>query len=222
MGVQLGGTMFHFIEIEIFSNMNEWDAESTQILIAFLGTLVFAVWGASALRAQIHKIKDEGSESVSVLWKLVFLAGYFALLPYGLQENKLALVVQFFCRVPFYILIVRLTHKDRERFTYGQYAVGTAMIGAMAASLFYGKLVATGLLFLGILTTLDQPYRIWKSKKTEGVENKVLVVYFLSSLFWLFYGKAIGDMFIIAWAGGYSLVYLASLTAYQIYKPKHP
>lgn len=217
--------MFRFLEIEQLSKIDGWNTDALfvlfdPIIISFLGTLVFAVLGAQALWKQIQRINSEGAEAVSVEWNLVFLAMFASLIPYGFERDSLALVIQCLLRTPFYVVIIGQLYRYHASFTRFQWGVAGVMVAATIASLFKPTLIATGLLWVSVFTAAHQPWKIWRSKSTEGVELRVLVVYLMSAVFWTIYGFALKDYFIVSWAIGYAVVYSSGIVAHQIYKPK--
>ena len=216
--------MFHFIELEHLSKIDGWSMGALLVLldpiiISFVGTVVFAVLGAHALHKQIKRIDTEGAKSVSVEWNLVFLAMFTSLMPYGFERESLALVMQCLLRAPFYVVIMRQLYKFHLTFSGFQWGLAGLATLATIASLFWPILVATGLLWVSVITAGHQPWKIWRTKSTEGVELRVLVVYLMSAVFWTAYGFALKDYYVVSWAIGYGVVYSSGIFAHQVFKP---
>ncbi len=190
------------------------------IIISFIGTVVFALLGAQALYKQIKRIDTEGANSVSVEWNLVFFAMFVSLMPYGFERDSLALVIQCLLRAPFYVVIMWQLYKFHSTFTRFQWGLASLMMLATAASLFKPTLVATGLLWVSVFTAAHQPWKIWRTKSTEGVELRVLVVYLLSAVFWTSYGFALKDYYVVSWAIGYAVVYMSGIVVHRMYSLK--
>ena len=216
--------MLHFIELDHLEKIDGWGMNTLLVLlhpiaISFIGTVVFAVLGAFALYKQVKRIGAEGAEAVSVEWHLVFLAMFAALMPYGFERDSLALVIQGLIRAPFYVVIVWQLYGYRTGFNRFQWLLTAIMALAIAASLVQATLVATGLLWVSVVTAAHQPWKIFRTKNTKGVERRVLVVYLWSAFFWMSYGFAVKDYYIVSWAIGYAVVYSSGLIAYRIYRP---
>jgi len=149
--------LFHFIELEHLSKIDGWSMGALLVLldpiiISFVGTVVFAVLGAHALHKQIKRIDTEGAKSVSVEWNLVFLAMFTSLMPYGFERESLALVMQCLLRAPFYVVIMRQLYKFHLTFSGFQWGLAGLATLATIASLFWPILVATGLLWVSVIT----------------------------------------------------------------------
>jgi hypothetical protein len=215
--------VFNFVELEHFSKANGWSMETVLVLIhpitiSFIGTLIFSILGAFALRKQIQKIRSEGARAVSIEWNLVFLATFIALMPYGFERDELAPVIQCVMRAPFYVLILQLLYKYRHGFSRIQKLLGVIMTITAAASFFQPTLVATGLLWVGVFAAAHQPWKIFSTESTEGLEWQLFAVYLGSSVFWAAYGFATHDNYIVSWAIGYAVVYSVGLIVYRVYR----
>ena len=217
--------MFRFIELDHLSEIDGWSTETLLVLlqpivISFLGTLVFGALGALALRKQIQRIGSEGAESVSVEWNLVFLAMWSSLVRYGFERDSLALVIQCTLRAPFYVVIVRQLYRYHGDFSRRQWGLAGLMVLATALSFIRPTLIATILLWVSIFFAAHQPWEIWRTRSTKGVELRVLLVYLMSALFWMFYGFGLKDYYIVSWAIGYAIVYVTGITVHRIYHIK--
>ena len=216
----------HFKEVQLYASI--WaGAEPIEVLtdklsVAFIGTVVFGLIGAWRLYSQFQKISRDGAAGVSVEWTICFLAMFITLLPYGLEKGSLAYSLQFFMRVPFYLLILPSLYRSAGGFSRREWRVVVTMTAALLGMLVDVAVVSITLLWVGVFIAAHQPWKIFWAKKTEGVDVGVLVVYFCSTGFWAIYGwvQIPKDWGVISWAVAYSVVYFLGIVVYVYRRPK--
>lgn len=212
-----------FIEVQHFSAITElWSGKTWAILthgisISFWGTVIFSLLGAWALYRNVRKVQKEGSDGVAFEWEIMFFGMYLSLWFYGMEEQSLALIVQWFFRVPLYMWFIWVIYKDRRRTTSIERLVGSLVIVTTCLSPIFPRTVASVLLWIGVVFVATQPIKMLRTGKLNGVGFEKLVVYFGSSLFWLLYGVALTSPSIMGWASAYSAVYLWGILTYQYY-----
>lgn len=141
-----------FVEVQHLSQITElwstktWDILTHQISLAFYGTMLFSVLGAWGITKNIQKISREGAKTVPLDWEIMFLGMFVTMFPYGFERESLALVIQCFFRIPFYLVLVWYVYKDHGGATKQETLVALAMVGAIIWSIFNATLVATVLL----------------------------------------------------------------------------
>jgi len=187
------------------------------VLISAIGTIIFAIIGARALSKQIKRVKREGAKDVSVEWTITSLAMFGSLLTYAVEIRRFALLIQFFCRVPYYLRLMPLIHKRLGRFTWWQYLMLIAIIPISPLYVYAPKETATALLWVSVIAAFFQPAKMWWNKGTMGVERDVIATSLGSAITWTFYGLTISDYYIVSWAVGYTVAYTLGVIAYQIY-----
>ncbi len=196
----------HFVEFQNFG--------INAITFSFCMTSFFALWGAWGLIKQIQKVQSDGAETVSVLWNLTFLAMFMSSLPYGIENGKFALVVTFFLRVPFYLVLIPAIYKARSGFSRREWWWVAALV-----LISLGMIYSIGITFIifawvGAVMAADQPWKILVNKNTIGVSIHLVTAYLMSVSFWLLYGFVTSDLYIMAWGVTYIAVYLATVVLY--------
>lgn len=202
--------MPHFIEVEHFG----WNV----ITATFLATTFFGVYGAIGLVHQIKRINLEGAGSVSVTWTMTFAFMFVPYLAYGLETEKLAVTLQFFLRVPFYIVLMRLLYEKLggfSRLEWAQCGFLTLSLGGMYINL---PALFLGLSWLGALSTIAQPLQIWNKKSSRSVSVKLLWALATSGAFWLAYALATNDLYIALMMGAYLIIHSTTIVLYYLYK----
>jgi uncharacterized protein with PQ loop repeat len=215
----------NFIEIELFSHFDGSVVSALSILsdpicFSFFGTIIFTVLGTLALRKQIYRILDEGSKSVSVEWNLISFGMFISMVPYGLEFESFAVIVQCAFRIPLYLILLAILHKQRLSFSFSQQLIALIMFLAVVGSYEYRAEVASVLLWINVFAVAHQARKIVKTEDVEGVELDLLIVYFLSAVFWVGYGFATEKLSIKLWGSGYILAYLSVIIVYKIHAPK--
>lgn len=216
--------MSRFYEVELMLNVlhgHLLSAASVGVIVSFWGTIIFSLLGAWALKKNVHKVSQEGSSGVDFEWEIMFLGMYLSLWFYGMEERSLALIFQWFCRVPFYIALIWVIGKDRQTISRRELLVALGVVGTSCLSPFYPTVVASGLLWIGVGFAGKQVYKTIKTGDLNGVGIEKQAVYFGSSVFWLGYGGTLANWSIIIWASAYSLVYFIGILAYKHYERQH-
>lgn len=196
----------HFVEFQNFG--------FNAITFSFTMTTFFAIWGAWGLVKQIKKVRSEGAETVSVMWTLTFLAMFTSCLPFGIQNGKFALVVTFFLRIPFYLILIPVIYKARCGFNRREW-MWIAGLSIISFGMFFNiNIVFLILAWTGAVMAADQPWKIWVNKNTVGVSIHLVIAYLASVSFWLLYGFVTRDLYIVAWGGTYFVVYFITVVMY--------
>ena len=72
---------------------------------------------------------------------------------------------------------------------------------------------------LGVMTlTALQPLEIWRQKASGVVSIKMLIIYTVSSIFWIVYSVACGDKYILIMTLGFLTLFLVTILLWFRYK----
>lgn len=189
---------------------------------SFLGTTLFALLGAWGLKDQIKGIwGKQSAEAVSAMWFIIFAGMFSSFLVYGVEEDRLALILQGITRVPL-IAIVLIGVGKFQGFTRKERLALLAMLVAVGYQTVseHKEIVFLGLSYLGIASSTLQPWKIWKAKTVGVVSIRLLVVYNFSVVFWTIYGVVFKDTPIILMAVPYVIVYSTTIALWLRFR-KH-
>lgn len=187
---------------------------------SFFGISFFALLGAWGLKQQINEIRHgRTGKAVSVIWFAVSAGMFSMFFVYGIEEYRFAPVAQGLLRVPFIVVILSDLKKfkgfsKRDRFVTASVA-GLVLCGLFPQNTMY---VLVLLSYTSIVSSLFQPWEIWKAKTSGEVSIRLLVIYQASVLFWTAYGYAARDSLIIAVSAPYAIIYLVTIGLWIRYR----
>ena len=175
--------------MEIFQD--PWSARG----IGAFGTIVFVFIGAWGLLEQNRKIwKYRSGASVSIPMYIFFASFTATTWIYGHERGRIPLIVSGIVRGAAHIPILIGLWKFKS-FTALDIALAFGLALATVAMAFLPyKDVAYFLFSLGCMViSVMQPIEIWQKKDAGVVDVKLIIIYFLSSIFWTMYGFARDD-----------------------------
>jgi len=201
----------HFVELDQFG--------LNGITVTFVFTTIFGLLGSWGLYKQIQMVKKRGGQSVSVIWSISFMFMFASYYPYGLSAGKLAILMQSFLRVPFYLILLPLLYRANVGFSKKEWTLVIALTTSLIVSYWDIGKVFLGLSWLGAIIAADQPYKIWKNRTRGSVSIELMASFEASIIFWLAYAFVTHDGYIKAWAVVYFTVYTTTIIFY--YLPRH-
>lgn len=168
-----------------------WNA----ITIGAIGTAFFTILQGYGLLKQNRGIwEKESGESVSVSLFGYYLFYLIAFLVYGVEKKSMAIVFNgllFLLCVPILVGLKRF-----KGFTKGE-RIGLCLFPLMPPIMFFGgskDMLLLSFLFGIAFFLLFQVYEIWKEKSVGSLDFKMLVIFFLTSIFWTVFAFAIEDI----------------------------
>jgi len=160
--------------------------------IATIIFTVFEAWGLYKQSKLIRKKKSGQSLDNYLFIYLIFM--FVASLVYGVEINSLALIINgclvLFC-VPVLLGLRKykgFNVKEKLFFTFCFIVLAIMMLTAVKKFMFV--LIMFGI----ILALLSQLLEINKNKDSGAVEIKLILVYFVSTFFWVIYSFLANDL----------------------------
>lgn len=198
--------------------MEEWIRHSVEyqnwgwnsVTIGSLGTIIFTfveLWGLHKQNQTIWQ--KQSGQSLSVSWFSFFFFASVAFSFYGLHIRSIASilngVVLALIHIP--ILLGLWQYKEFTRWESIQFFLLIATIPAMILLPWKDQVFL--IISIGVIYAIaTQPLELYKTKSVGAVDIRMLLVYVLSTIFWVIYAFAINEWVLKALA----LVNLGSLS----------
>jgi len=196
--------MNSFVEIQNFG--------FNVLTISFLGTVLLTLLQMKSMYEQGKTIWEKRKgESVSVLQFSYFAAYLFAIFPYGIAQQSVALIFNAFLGMfCFYVMVGLWRYKRGVPWYEWVFAFSFfLMIPLMIFLDSDGREFLFSALLFGILVfSTCQLYELMKEGKAGNITINVQKMFMLSNTFWFFYSSFIGNvplmifnpvMFVINW-----------------------
>ncbi len=183
--------MYEFVRSTVEYQNWGWNA----VVVGSFGAIIFTFIEGWGLWKQNQAIwRGKSGESVSVSWFSYFLFALAAFFFYGIHIHGIAAmfngVALTLVHIP--ILLGLWKYKGFAKWEKVQFFCLALMVPAMAFLPWKNEVFT--IVSVGIIYSLaTQPLELWKTKKTGAVEIKLLVVYTLSTAFWVIYAFAINE-----------------------------
>ncbi len=149
----------------------------------------------------------------------IALAGYFVVfLIYGIHVRSIGVIFNAVVLGPVLFKIVR--GLDRRRgLTEAEIWLFWGMVGAAVLSLLYPVWVYTVLSVVLMIFPLNQMYKIWSKRTSEGVQPQLYASFAAVTLVWGYYGWLMSDRFIMSICVAFFFLYGGIVLFWWIYRP---
>lgn len=193
------------------------------VTVGALGVIFFAFVQAWGLWQQKKTIwKNQSGQSISVTWLSYFTCLDVVVFIYGWSINSIAMMVNGGL-IFLYVLIMIGLWKFKG-FSKLEKFLGICLLIVIVVTIF---IPAKDWMFLivsfgSILSLIMQPYEIWKNKNSGVVEIKLIIVYLISTTFWIIYGYTINDWVLKIICPSYFVIFSITVCFWFIYRnPNH-
>ncbi len=210
--------MSEFIKNSVeFQNWG-WNA----LAIGSLGTAVFTLIEGWGLWKQNDAIwEGESGESVSVIWFSYLLFAFVAFFFYGVHIRGLAAMFNgaalALLHVP--ILLGLRKHKGFTTSEKVQFFLFALMVPAMAFLPWKDEVfmvVSVGIIY----STATQPWELLRAKKSGVLEIRLIVIYLISTIFWVIYAFAISEWVLEILTSANLLLFIITAVLWSEYRSR--
>lgn len=203
--------------MEQFVEVKGWGFNA--LIIFSLFTMIFSIFQGYGFLKQSQKIwKDKSVESLSTPFFFLFFFYFIAFIFYGLHQKSLAIVFNGLLFLPCApILIGILKFKKLNVVDWLSLCLSIAVVPIMI--LIKDKDVFISILMIvSLLVLLSQLLLIIKEKSSGSIEIKMMIVFFITAIFWLVYTLLIGNLVLQIFNACAILIYGIIIYLYKKYK----
>lgn len=203
--------------MERFVEFQNWGFNT--LIISSLITMLFTIFQGYGFAKQSQKIWGKKSvESLSAPFFFLFFFYFIAFIFYGLSKNSLAMIFNGLLFLPcFPIVIGIIKFKKLSWIDVFSFVLTVAIIPIMILTK-EKDLFLFVLLMISIITLITQPIAMIKAKSRGSVEIKFIIIFFLTSAFWLIYSSIIGNWVLQMFNAIACIVYSLIMFLYRRYK----
>jgi len=190
------------------------------LTISFFATIFFSLLAAWGLIDQDRKIWSKKSgQSLSSIWFICASFFFLSNIIYGIETRSIALTFGGFTRGSIHIPIL-FGIKKFKGFSRADWLIIVLLSTLSFFMAISGQKGTFFLVFsLGVMTlTALQPLEIWRQKASGVVSIKMLIIYTVSSIFWIVYSVACGDTYILIMTLGFLTLFLVTILLWFRYK----
>lgn len=194
------------------------------LTVSFSATIFFVLLGCWGLWQQNKYIWIKRSgKSLSTTWFICSLYLFISSFIYGLSINSLALIIVGVMRGLFHVPILAGLWRFKG-FTRKQWLT-LLILAVVAVVMIISPKDMKGVFYMlfsaGVLIpTSMQPIKIWKNKNPGVVSIELLIIYSMSSMFWVIYASIIGKLPIIMFSTANSMIFASTITLWFKYRNK--
>jgi len=203
--------MENFIEIENFG--------FNSLTITALMTMLFTIFQGYGVMIQNKMIWQKKSvESLSATLFFLYCFYFIAFFIYGLEKRSVAMSFNGLLAIPYIPIVIgflkfkKLNFKEKISLPLTM-AVVPLMIIIPSKDIFLLILLMISLVILG-----TQPLEMIKTKKRGAVEIKFILIFSITSIFWLIYAIAISNWVLIIFNSSALIIYAIIISLYYRYK----
>lgn len=190
--------------------------------LGFLGTVIFSLVRAWTFEEQRKLVwKHQSGESISILWLLYFIVLHGIVFVYGLDTQRLALMINGLLTVCALPLLVGLW--KFQGLTFFEKMIGVAscpiFVFVCVTSLkeqffFYFSLG-------GIVFSFLQPLEIWKNKSSGVVDVRFHAMSLLNAFFWFLYAHTMDIWVLQVTSYLYGAIAILTILLWHIYRSNY-
>lgn len=203
--------MENFIEIKNFG--------FNSLTITALMTMLFTIFQGYGVMIQNKMIwRKKSVESLSATLFFLYCFYFIAFFIYGLEKKSVAMTFNGLLAIPYIPIVIgflkfkRLNFKEKLSLPLTM-AVIPLMIIIPSKDIFLLILLMISLVILG-----TQPLEMIKTKKRGAVEIKFILIFSITSIFWLIYAIAISNWVLIIFNSSALILYAIIISLYYSYK----
>lgn len=182
-------------------------------------TMLFTVFQGYGFLKQSQKIwKKESAESLSAPFFFLFFFYFIAFIFYGLSKNSLAMTFNGLLFLPCFPIVIGVIKFKKLNWIDVVSLILTAAIIPIMIMVKEKDLFLFLLLMISIITLITQSIAMIKTKSRGSVEIKFIIIFFLTSAFWLIYSSVIGNWVLQVFNSIACIIYCLIIYLYRTYK----
>lgn len=194
-----------------------WNA----VTVGFVGAVFFVLvelWGLWLQNRAVWRAKSAQSISVAcfVYLAALFMSGFI----YGVETKSIALMTSLplsLIHIPILLGVWKFKgFSGTEKFITAGLAVVLVVMAIAPAKDWFFLLFSLG----SAAALVGQPYEIWKNRDAGVVEITLLLVYLVSTVFWVIYGYAIHDWVLRITTPIYLAILVLTAVLWFRYRPR--
>ncbi len=206
--------------MESFVEIQNWGFNA--LILSALMTVVFSIFQCYGFVMQGRKIfKEKSVEAISPAMFFLFLFYFIAFAYYGVEKRSLAMTLNGLLFIPVIPIVFGIfKFKDKIVFTDIILFVLTMMIVPAMVLIENKDILLSLLLVINLGALVSQLLAIIKNKGAGAVEIKFIIIFTVTSFFWLIYAIGIQNYPLICFNSAALVVYLIIILLYRKYLPK--
>ena len=175
--------------IEFFHQTIEYQRWGFNMLtVSSLATIFFTTVLGWAFWKQDQTVRERHSgKSVSALWHTYYAFLSLSTLIYGFHVTSIALIYNGLLCIPRFSIILGLRRYKGFALTEKISLAGFAVLPIAMYILPWKDPVFLVIAFGSIIAYAFQPWEIWKNKSAGDVDIRLIITYFIATLFWVIY-----------------------------------
>jgi len=203
--------MSEFVEIK------NWGF-NTLIITSLLTLICTLIQGFGIVKQAGHIWREKSVKSISAPLFFLYFFFFFAFIFYGLEKHSLTMTISGLLAVLYFPIIIGLIKFKKLNLFEIISLILSASIVPVMIMVKDKDLFLLFLSFLSLLVLGTQPWKMLKEKSRGVVDITYVIIFMLSSLFWLGYAIAASNWVLQAFNSGSLLIYIFIIYLYRKYK----
>ncbi len=203
----------NFIEVHNFG----WNTLTITASITVLFTL-FQGYGVVSQNRKIWRYQS--AESLSAIMFFLYLFYFSAFFAYGLHKNSLVMVLNGLLAIPYIPVVLGIIkYKKLKAWELISLPIIALVVPIMIITA-QKDLLLFILLMVSLVVLTTQPMEMFKTKTRGAVDIKFILIFSVTSLFWLVYSLIISNWPLIVFNALAQIVYALIIILYWQYRTR--